>query len=417
MNFFRRFFVLLLALGLNSCLWQDSKSADVDGYLPIDDSEYPYAGWPRLVIETENFRTIRNRTVKVPARVQLYGEDSPMSEVFELTVRGRGNSSYHVPKYGLKLEFQNKVSFFGMPRNRDWALQPNYGDKTYLRNFIGARLSEKLGARYTPRTHYVELFLNREYRGLYLLSENVKVGKNRVNIAEHDSSFLLEKEDPVKYDEPSFKTNDGHIIHVQSPKNLSQKSLELVQNHLNDFEAYIHRQSFHGQDSIESWLDLDDFLLYYWVQEFSKNEDGNFTRSIFFSWKKGGTIHFGPLWDLDLGFGNQSREKNQSSDGWYVRNAHWFRYILEDQKIWKAATEFWENHRETFRELIDSIPFYQGQISDVVKRNELKRWPILDNTYTWALRHSYSSYEEAVDSMKVWMERRFTWIEERLSDP
>ena len=111
----------------------------------MDDSEYPYAGIPRIVIETENNRQIRDRETEIPAKLQIWGEHSPESEIMELTIRGRGNSSWtSMPKKSYKIEFTNKQSIFGMPKDRDWALIANYADKTLIRNFIAYNLSASL---------------------------------------------------------------------------------------------------------------------------------------------------------------------------------------------------------------------------------------------------------------------------------
>lgn len=64
-------------------------------YIPLDDTENPYVGLPRIVIETENFQNIRNRDVDVPARMQVWGANSPESNVMNLTIRGRGNTTWN----------------------------------------------------------------------------------------------------------------------------------------------------------------------------------------------------------------------------------------------------------------------------------------------------------------------------------
>jgi hypothetical protein len=318
-----------------------------------------------------------------------------------------------MPKYGMKLEFKDKVSLFGMPKSLDWALIANFGDKTHLRNYMMTRLSEWLGAKYTPRMQFVELYLNREYKGLYLLSETVKVAKNRVDIAQNDTTFLVEKEDSKKFDPPYVLSDHDYYYHIKSPKNPSEKTQQLLLDHLNAFESYVMNQYLYEDGVIRRWLDVNDYVLYYWVQEYSKNEDGNYARSVFFTWTKGEPIHFGPLWDFDLGFGNESREKFAMPENWFIRNYRWNRYILMDARMQEMAKEYWTAHRETFHELIDSIPLYKSQIEKAAK-NDIKRWPILDNTFLWALRHSYDSYDEAVDSMTVWMKKRFQWIEDNL---
>jgi hypothetical protein len=379
----------------------------------MDDSVYPYAGLPRIVIETEDFAGLRDRETEFPSKLQIYGEKSPQSEVLELTVRGRGNSSFKMPKYGMKLEFKDKVELFGMPKSRDWALIANYGDKTHLRNYMMTRLSEWLGAKYTPRMQFVELYLNRKYMGLYLLSETIKVAKNRVHIEENDTTFLVEKEDVKKYDPPYVITDHKNIYHIRSPKDPPDESLELLQNHLNNFEHFLMNRYLYEDEDILNWIDLEDYLLYYWVQEYSKNEDGNYARSVFFTWTKGEPIHFGPLWDFDLAFGNASRTENQNPEDWYISEYRLNYYIVKNHVVDSAIAAYWNEHRETFRELIDSIPVYRSIIERAVN-NEYRRWPILSNTENWALKDSYDSYDDAVETMASWMRKRYEWIDSEI---
>ena len=382
----------------------------------MDDSMYPYAGLPRVVIETKDYAGVRDRETEIPSRLQIYGEKVPESEVLELTVRGRGNSSFKMPKYGMKLEFEDKVSLFGMPKSKDWALVANFGDKTHLRNYMMMRLSEWLGATYTPKMQFVELYLNRNYMGLYLLTETVKVAKTRVNIEKNDTTFLVEKEDIKKYDPPYVITDDfQYIYHIKSPKEPSEESLQLLSDHLNSFENFLTHQYRYSRDEILKWIDLEDYLLFYWVQEYSKNEDGNYARSVFFTWTKGEPIHFGPLWDFDLAFGNASRERNQNPEDWYIRTYRLNYYVMNSPVVDSAASAYWRKHSDTFYELIDSIPVYRSIIERAIK-NEYRRWPVMQNTENWALKDTYDSYDEAVETMVDWMKKRYQWIDKEINN-
>ncbi|WP_170930663.1 CotH kinase family protein [Fibrobacter sp. UWB1] len=410
-NSFKLFAAILCCISLSACYWAETES-NPDS-LPIDDSMYPYAGLPRIVIETEDFAGVRDRETEIPSHLQIYGEKAPESEVYELTVRGRGNSSFKMPKYGLKLEFKDKVKLFGMPKNRDWALIANYGDKTHLRNYMMTRLSEWLGAKYTPRMQFVELYLNRKYMGLYLLSESIKVAKNRVNIEENDTTFLVEKEDSKKFDPPYVQSDNGYYYHIKSPKNPSPETEELLLDHIKAFENFAMRPYRYNSNEIVQWIDLDDYLLFYWVHEYSKNEDGNFARSVHFTWKKGEPIHFGPLWDFDLAFGNASREQNKAPEEWYIRRYRLNYYILQNSLVDSAAVVYWKEHRETFKALIDSVPLYRSIIDKAIE-NEYRRWPVMKNTENWALKDPYDSYDEAVETMIEWMKQRYQWIDKEI---
>lgn len=408
------FAAVLCGMAFWGCYWEDTdSSAD---YLPMDDSLYPYAGLPRIVIETKDYAGVRDRETEIPSRLQIYGEKAPESEVLELTVRGRGNSSFMMPKYGMKLEFEDKVSLFGMPRSKDWALVANFGDKTHLRNYMMTRLSEWLGAKYTPKMQFVEVYLNRNYMGLYLFAETVKVAKDRVNIQKNDSTFLVEKEDTKKSDPPYVITDDfNYIYHIKSPKEPSEESQQLLLDHLNLFENFLTHQYRYPRDEIVKWIDLDDYLLFYWVQEYSKNEDGNYARSVFFTWTKGEPIHFGPLWDFDLAFGNASRERNQNPEDWYIRTYRLNYYVMNSPVVDSAASAYWRKHSDTFYELIDSIPVYRSIIERAIK-NEYRRWPVMQNTENWALKDPYDSYDEAVETMVDWMKKRYQWIDKEINN-
>ena len=410
-NLLKQLAAILCCICLAACYWAETESNPEN--LPMDDSVYPYAGLPRIVIETKDFAGIRDRETEIPSHLQIYGEKSPESEVYELTVRGRGNSSFKMPKYGMKLEFKDKVKLFGMPKSRDWALIANYGDKTHLRNFMMTRLSEWLGAKYTPRMQFVEVYLNRKYMGLYLLSETIKVAKNRVNIDENDTTFLVEKEDSKKFDPPYIQTDNDYYYHIKSPKNPSLETENLLLEHVNAFEQFVQQPFRHKSEEIKDWLDIDDYVLYYWVHEYSKNEDGNYARSVFFTWKKGEPIHFGPLWDFDLAFGNASREQNKSPEDWYIRRYRLNYYIMHNSLVDSVAIQFWKDHRETFASLIDSVPIYRSTIEQAIE-NEYRRWPVMQNTENWALKDPYDSYDEAVETMVKWMQKRFKWIDENL---
>ena len=134
----------------SGCAW-DYNCSEAE-YLPIDDSEYPYAGLPRIVIETEGLREVRNRETEVPARLQIWGETEPESDVMELTIRGRGNTSWQMmPKKSYKIEFLQKQALLGMPEDKDWALVSNYADKTLMKNALAHRLASRLHVRYSPR--------------------------------------------------------------------------------------------------------------------------------------------------------------------------------------------------------------------------------------------------------------------------
>ena len=382
-------------------------SSQEEKFIPLDDTEYPYVGLPRVVIESENFREIRDTETKIPAKLQIWGEKAPESEVLNLRIKGRGNSSFKgMPKYSIKLNFLEKQSLFGMPENKEWALIANYADKTLLKNFIVYKMSEWLGAKYAPRTKFVDLYLNRQYMGVYLLVETIKVDENRVDISEDD--FLVEKTNKPDVNDIFVKTDSLKTVFVIKSKNKKDSAaVEKFREYVNDFENDL---LIGNRGKIQKKLDMEDFLRFYWIQEFTKNPDGNFHRSIFFWVDNLETIHFGPVWDFDVAFGN--RESYTPID-WYVRPCKWNYYVLRDPVNWSMAVDYWKKNHEIFASLSDSVASY-GQRLEPLFKNNFKRWPIMEDKTSWMFKESYSSYSESIDSLNSWIIQRMKWIDESI---
>ena len=92
------------------------------------------------------------------------------------------------PKISYSLETQtesgtnNNVSLLDLLVENDFVLYGPYGDKSLIRNVLTYRMFEKFG-HYSPRTRFVELVVNGDYQGLYVLTEKIKRDENRVDIA------------------------------------------------------------------------------------------------------------------------------------------------------------------------------------------------------------------------------------------
>jgi spore coat protein CotH len=402
--------LLTLCILCCSCVWNDPKG-DPD-YLPCDDSEYPYANLPRFVIETEDFAQIRDRETKIPAKLQIYGKDAPESDVLELTIKGRGNSSFTgMPKPGYKIKFEKKQGLLGMPKDKEWALIGNSADKTLLKNFITYKLADWLGDEYTPRSQFVELYLNRQYQGVYQLVETVKVSEHRVNIPQSDSSFLLERGPTEHGGEHFVVTEQGTKFEIKSPKEPTDSSTALIKKALSQFENYLRSDNPKGE--ITDYLDFEDYLRYYWIQEISKNMDGAFRRSIFLTWQKGDVIRLGPVWDFDVAYGNWEVDSLRTVTDWYIRPSGWNGLIFKREKLWQEAARYWKEHRDFLATFPDSIRKYAKELAPATK-NEFKRWPVLENTENWTYKEAYDSYDEAIDSLNSWINQRMDWIDNHL---
>lgn len=403
----------------SECVW-DYCCGDTD-YLPIDDSEYPYAGLPRVVIETENLRKVKDRENEIPAKFQIWGESEPESGVMEMTIRGRGNTSWQaMPKKSYKIEFLEKQEILGMPEDKDWALVSNFADKTLMKNAIAHRLATKLRVRYSPRYRFVELYLNRQYLGVYMLIETIKVAKHRVNIPKTSDSYLAEATlnpqptDRTVYSEAFHKDSLDMFFIVHHPKNASDESIKTFEQHINEFETYLKTKKPFERDDIDEWLDISECTKHYWVQEFTKNPDAKGYSSLFFTWVKGSVIRMGPEWDFDLAFGGHSNDTTNQSDLMYIKGGYWHSSIFTDNKAAESRVHYWRENKEKFSSTLYAVDSLYALLQGAA-RNNFKKWKILQSTEYLYHRHSYDSYEEAVEELKKWIKERYDWIDGEMS--
>ena len=406
-----------------SCTDADCSTSNAypDSFIPRDD-KYPYAGLPRIVIETENRQTVKSRTTDVSAKMQIWGESAAESDLMELTIRGRGNSSWDMPKKSYKIELAKKQVMLGMPKDKDWALIANYADKSLMRNYISYRLSSALNAYYAPRCEFAELYLNGEYLGVYLLTETIKIGKNRVNIPQNDESYIVEVDKKYKETEQvvfsDILKNDtnGKPFRIHDPKNASEAVLDTIQNHIQNFEKFLKTIKSGKKNDIEDWLDIEESVMHYWVQELTKNPDAEFYSSVYFSWIKGKLIRMGPVWDFDLAFGNHINANINLSDGWHIRTKYWNNYLFKSDEYVERVNQFWNEKRDEFIAVLDSID-NQGAFLSKAAKNNFKRWEVLKDTSSslWKDK-AFSTYDDAVSSLKNWLSKRIQWIDEQLDN-
>lgn len=399
--------LLCFAIFLFGCDFGTISSESIN-YLPLDDTEYPYAGLPRLVIETEKLQQISDSLAEIQARLQVYGKNAPETEVYTITLKGHGNSSFNgMPKPSYKVDFSKNLEFLGMPREKDWVLLANFADRSHLKNFITFKLYSWLGAPWSPRAEFVEVFLNRKYQGLYLATEKIKRDKFRVNLPKSGTGFLAEYDDKYDPGEKIFLSRSGVPLHIKYPKDISDSAANTFIAFYDSVETIIKSGDYGNKlNKLEQVLDIEAYLRFFWIQEFSKNHDG-YGSSTYFTWIIGNNLNYGPIWDMDLAYGEPL--KDHSVPGFWFMKHRWNKYLLANTEFKERAYSFWEDNLRTFSAVLDSIPLYAKTITRATD-NEFKRWPTLENTENWTFYESYESYNDAVDALRNWIKQRIDWI-------
>ncbi|OWV14318.1 CotH kinase family protein [Fibrobacter sp. UWB5] len=332
-------------------------------YLPIDDSEYPYAGIPRIVIETENHREIKDRETEIPAKLQVWGADAPESEVMELTIRGRGNTTWSYPKKPYAIKFNEKQAFLGMPKAKKWVMLANYRDRTLIRNAVAFEIARRTSLKWTPSGRFVDVFFNRKYIGNYYICEKVEVKKNRLELDEN--GFLIEFD--THYDEDNkFRTSFKNLpANIKYPKELSEEQFNYIQDYIDTIECILYGKC--NSLDIQQYLNLQSLASYWIIYEIAQNDEMHHPKSIFVH--KDTVLNFGPIWDFDWQTFTPTKKG--------LRNTHrmWIDALKKQDYFLDIVKNEWNTRKNFF---IGTTNFIDSIAALIYKSNEanLKKWPI-----------------------------------------
>lgn len=156
-------------------------------------------GLPVLFIRAEsgNSEAIHSdKSIREPGFLQMTDADGGILFEEELSsVRIRGNSTAKCHKKPYQIKLKKAAALIPQREDKTWILLANALDRAQIRNTLALDLARYSGAfAYTPRTQPVDLYLNNEYEGTYLLTEKSETGKNRLAI--RDLEKEMEKMNP-----------------------------------------------------------------------------------------------------------------------------------------------------------------------------------------------------------------------------
>lgn len=399
---------------------------------------------PVIRINTENAYPILDKKNYIPGTVVIEDPDgaywdTPRLEVkiVENGVRGRGNSTWDMPKKPYKIKFDEKISIFGLGEDKEWVLLANYADKTLLRNVVAMKLSEIVGMEWTPSMLPVEVYLNDEYMGCYTFSEHKKVSKYRVDldiVGESDNSgdavtgdYYMEIEQNL--DETTcFRTSIcGIPMMFSDPEVPTAAQYDYIVGYFYDAESALMGSNFTDpENGWQKYIDIESFAKAYIVNELTKNIDGNMRKSSFITKEKGKKLEMYHLWDYDLTLGNCNYLDDEfgatdGPEGWFIKDfscnywthgwnhTNWYTRLTDDPAFCAKVKEIWDKHHQELSSIPDFIDVKAMIMEDSQKRN-FKRWDIL-NTSVWPNVVVKGTYAGEVEYLKDYYTKRFRWLD------
>ena len=375
---------------------------NTEGAVPITSKEeYVYADY---YVDNMGIEGIEN----------VGSQDAPQL----MEIRGRGNytwSDFDKKPYRIKLD--QKTPLLGMKRNKHFALLAHPDDKLgFLRNTVGFELSRRLGLAWTPAQQPVEVVLNGDYLGLYMLTEIIRVEPDRVNITEQanyeTNRFLITGGWLVEIDnyleEEQIRTVEGNGNSIwstyKSPELLSDEQRTYLTGLINTANAAIYVND-KTNNSWEKYIDPDTLACFYLTQELLDDTE-SFHGSCYWHKENGDStrIMFGPVWDFGNAF---HRTPNRFIYDQPAFTQTWIGEIAKFPHFQEIVLKHWNRyvriHHKSMDEFIDDFigKIYYAAMSDAA------RWPQYGNPDILNDRDTFKSYFHS----------KYSWLASQWGEP
>ncbi len=249
---------------------------------------------------------------KERARITVVDKNGTIDTIrTDAYVKGRGNSTWlDFDKKPFAIVFDKPESMLNMAASSRWALLANAVDKSGIRNAIVFDTARNVGLDNTPEYRYVDLYLNGEYNGLYMLCQTAETFMERMDINENGlfvfTPELLTRKEGINY--PVYVENKEAIVDVVYPKKLRSNDKRICESILYETDEMISS----GNDNIGEIIDIDSWVKKYLIDEIFENYDSGLASSYFYSVNDGYQIkvYAGPIWDYDNTMGISAITKN-----------------------------------------------------------------------------------------------------------
>lgn len=394
-------------------------------------------GLPVVVVETVNHEEptsepayppeggmgqgIKNAT-KVPGRVvvikaagdTIFDSGNYVKKQSGMTIKHRGNTSSSVfAKKAYKIKLQSKGDMLGRGEtyvDKDWALLKN--DYCNLNTLAVLKVCELLGNEWVPAMKYVNVVINGQYRGIYMLSETVERNTDcRINVKK--DGYIIES-DPYWWNEDlcfdgvlnmgSYK----YTFKYPDPEDITDNQLSYIKGAVAELENSIRDGNY------DKYMDVNSFVNWLLVHDITGQHDAggsnryltkmdSTTKSLF---------KMGTPWDFDCAF--FAERKNTFAA---IHNQFFFEHLFlsQNKTFAKAYVKRWNEIKGTlFSQMNDFLETYKN--SDEAKAVD-SSWVADDNVWHESWRMIYGkNVQQQIDTLKQWFTQRQTTLDRLISE-
>lgn len=339
-------------------------------------------------------------------------------------LRGRGNSTWKLAKKPYRLKFGKKTSLLTNTDDKEkkWVLLADYADRTLLRNKTAFDLASKLdNIPFASKTQSVELYINGEYRGVYLVAQQTEDKDKRAGIGAvadddpYDANFTA-TDDELKFlveldagaigveeiycdaynhnsKQKYYTIKSGAALNPNVSGHQSESNnvyVKRIKQYLDDVDSAI---SSGNETRIRQYINVPSFVDMYILQEYAENADvgsASFYLSKYSDEIHGNKLFASPPWDFDRCFGNDTRgvnynklyvAKGETDDSDKTNVSKWFTALCSQswfvKEIEKRFTQLEDDG--AFNDLTNANTYEYWKTSTSFKAN-FEKWQVQGNS-------------------------------------
>lgn len=317
-------------------------------------------------------------------------------------IRGRGNYTWLLDKKSFSLDFGQPRGLLGMSETAQWVLMAGAAEDTHLINRMVFEMMREAGISGVQESTWVDLYLNGEYAGNYLLSQKVQPQQEDQN-----GGWMVEFDGYWKEEGGiGFDTQAGEAVAIKYPVDADKEKQEEIAGFVRQVENAVLSADGIDPQSGRSWQELadaDSLVKKYVLDEISKCPDGwNGSNYCFL---RDGRLYFGSPWDYEFSFGNQPSwfSDLKLPQGLYHREeTSWYDALYKKEEFLNAAKEIYRNF---FR------PYLLAQADGLLEKQarRLEASMAMD-TRRWG--RSGHNFDKKVSDLHNYIRDRISWLDQ-----
>lgn len=364
-------------------------------------------------------------------------------------ISGRGNSTWEYEKKPYALKLKTDQSLCGLRKGNRFRLLALWNESSRMGDKLAMDLAQELGLGASTQGTWVDLYLNGDYRGIYLLAESVTVGAGRVDIydtekgnkrlnasidsetavryeeegqkgfllengSETDVGYLIEKDHPKHWaaEDNGFRLSRGDLFTINAPQHASKEQVSYIQNYVEEIDALVQDSN----PTVWEKLDMTSFAGRFLVDEIALEKDTGSTSMFFYKNRGDEKLYSGPAWDYDRAFGEDGGDSFYVNYGETIVNnnerlsiaLNWYQKLYEMPELYQCIVEKFTGILPFLEELLSTgIDEYAEQIRASVAMDGM-RWESVRVSTGDLLR--YENYDSSVRYTKFFLANRLNCL-------